>query len=260
MSAPPAIETEGLTKEYGRQTAVDGLDLEVSRGTVYGFLGPNGSGKSTTIRMLTSLLRPTDGSAWIAGTPISDREAVTRHLGYLPESPPLYEEFTAREQLEYVAGLHDLPERAAAERIESLLDRFDLRESADRRIATYSKGMQQKTAIVQAILHEPAVVFLDEPTSGLDPRAARIMKDVIADLAGGDTTVFLSTHILPVVDELAEVVGVLADGTLVAEGAPAILKERVEGGESTLEDVFIDVTSERTAADRSTAPTAGGDG
>lgn len=208
---------------------------------MYGFLGPNGAGKTTTIRMLVSLLRPTSGTAAIDGQPITDRDRVTPQLGYLPESPPLYEELTGREQLEYVAGLRDMPGDRATGRIDELLELFSLASDANDRISTYSKGMKQKAGIIQAIVHDPPVVFLDEPTSGLDPRAARTVRDTIADLAAGETTVFLSTHILPVVDEIADTVGVLYDGDLVAEGPPENLKQRAGSGGS-LEDAFLAVT------------------
>jgi len=240
--SPLAVEARGLTKRYGDVTAVDGLDLAIPHGSVYGFLGPNGAGKTTTIRMLVTLLRPTGGIAYVDGRPVTERDSVTPRLGYLPETPPIHDELTGREQLEYVAGLRDLPPGAATERIDELLDRFDLAGAADRRIDTYSKGMKRKTGLVQAILHEPAVVFLDEPTAGLDPRAARTVRETIAELAAGDATVFLSTHVLPVVDELADTVGVLSDGRLVAEGSPGRLKRRAEGGDRSLEDVFLDVT------------------
>jgi ABC-2 type transport system ATP-binding protein len=244
----PAIETAALRKEYDDEVAVEDLTMTIGRGTIYGFLGPNGAGKTTTMRMLTTLTRPTSGSAQVAGHPISDRDAVTPHIGYLPEEPPLYDELTGREQLEYFAGLRDLPPASASERIDALLDRFGLREDADKRIDAYSKGMRQKVGVIQAMLHEPDVVFLDEPTSGLDPRAARTMRDTIAELADREMTVFLSTHILPVVDELADVVGVLHDGRLVAEGTPDGLKRRAETGEQrSLEDAFLEVTTEETA-------------
>jgi len=240
-----AIETRGLTKRFDEVVAVDDLDLAIEPGTVYGFLGPNGSGKTTTMRMLTTLSRPTDGEAQIVGVPVTDRNAVIEHIGYLPEEPPLFDELTAREQLRHVAALHDIPADVADERIESYLDRFDLAEAADRRIDGYSTGMRKKAGLIQAILHEPTVIFLDEPTSGLDPRAARTVKDLIAELAEGETTIFLSTHILSVVDELADVVGVLDDGRLVTEGSPTELKRRAErGAEGTLEDVFLAVTAD----------------
>ncbi|MEF8773455.1 MAG: ABC transporter ATP-binding protein [Halobacteriales archaeon] len=249
MDDSVAIRTAGLRKEYGSTVAVADLDLAIERGTVYGFLGPNGAGKTTTMRMLTTLTRPTDGDAWVAGTHVEDRDALRPHVGYLPEEPPVYEELTAREQLEYVAGLREVPAGRADGWIEDLLERFDLLSDAEDRIGTYSKGMRQKVGISQALLHRPDVLFLDEPTGGLDPRAARTVRDTVADLAAEDTTVFLSTHILPVVDELADTVGVLHDGRLVAEGAPATLKRRVEGGEeTTLEEVFLSVTRSREGA------------
>ncbi|EMA56555.1 ABC transporter ATP-binding protein [Halococcus thailandensis] len=247
MTKALAIEANGLEKHYGDEQAVHDLRFSIDQGTIYGFLGPNGAGKTSTIRMLTTLTRPSGGSARIMGHSVEDRAAVTPHIGYLPEEPPLYDELTAREQLTYIAGLRDLPSETAAERIGDLLARFDLTDDADDRISTYSKGMKQKTGIIQALLHDPAVVFLDEPTSGLDPRAARTVRETIADLAAGDSTVLLSTHILPVVEDIADTVGVLSDGTLVAEGAPDRLKTRVETGtESSLEDVFLELTEDRT--------------
>ncbi|QLG49184.1 ABC transporter ATP-binding protein [Natrinema halophilum] len=238
-----AIETENLTKRYGETTAVSDLTMDVERGSVYGFLGPNGAGKTTTMRILTTLTKPTSGTARVAGHPITDRESVTPHIGYLPEEPPIYDELTGREQLEYAAGLRDIPENVATERIESMLERFDLLADANKRIEDYSKGMRQKVGVIQAVLHEPDVAFLDEPTSGLDPRAARTMRDTIADLADREMTIFLSTHILPVVDELADEIGVLHDGTLVAEGDPETLKTRAETGDArSLEDAFLEIT------------------
>lgn len=254
-----AIEAHGLTKRYGRVVAVDELDLSIERGSVYGFLGPNGSGKTTTMRMLTTLTRPTDGEAKILGIDVRDREELIQHIGYLPEEPPLFDELTGREQLRHLAALHDVPPATADERIDRWLDRFDLADAADRRLTGYSTGMRKKVGLIQAVLHRPTVIFLDEPTSGLDPRAARTVKDLVAELADDETTVFLSTHILSVVDELADTVGVLDDGKLVAEDAPAALKQRAERGrEGTLEDVFLSVTADHAAevADADGMPSA----
>ena len=237
---PPAIETHGLRKEYDGAVAVRDLDLSVPRGDVYGFLGPNGAGKTTTMRMLTTLTAPTAGTARVAGDPVTDRRAVVERLGYLPETPPVYGELTGREQLEYVAGLRDV---ADWDRVEALIDRFGLTGDADRRVDAYSKGMKQKLGLVQALVHRPDVVFLDEPTSGLDPRVARTVRDLVAEIADEDATVFLSTHVLPVVEELADVVGVLSDGRLVAEGPPEELIRRAESGAGSLEDVFLEVTA-----------------
>jgi len=240
-----AIETRGLTKHFDEVVAVEDLGLAIDRGVVYGFLGPNGSGKTTTMRMLTSLTRPTGGEARIMGVDVRNRRELIQHIGYLPEEPPLFDELTAREQLRHVAALHDLPADDAEERIERYLDRFDLADAADRRQEGYSTGMRKKVGLIQAILHDPPVIFLDEPTSGLDPRAARTVKDLIAELADRETTIFLSTHILSVVDELGDLVGVLHEGRLVAEGAPDALKRRAERGEAgSLEDAFLSVTAD----------------
>ena len=241
----PAISTDGLTKAYGDNTAVSDVDLAIPSGSIYGFLGPNGAGKTTTIRLLTALTRPTSGTGRIAGHPITDREAVIPHIGYLPESPPIYDELTAREQLEYHGGLRDMSPAKIQQRSESLLARFDLLADADNRISTYSKGMKQKTGLIQALMHDPEVVILDEPTSGLDPRGAHTVRETITELAASETTVLLSTHILPVVEELATAVGILYDGELVAEGAPDELTDRMQtGGEGTLEDAFLEVTTD----------------
>ncbi|WP_255152891.1 ABC transporter ATP-binding protein [Halorarius halobius] len=247
----PAIETSALTKQYGSTIAVDQLNLSVPDGTVYGFLGPNGAGKTTTMRMLTGLTTPTSGSATVADVPVTDRDALRPHIGYLPEEPPLYEQATAYEQLEYVAGLRDLPEQQTKERIDELLGRLDLSpDDAATRIADYSKGMRQKVAYIQAILHDPDVAFLDEPTSGLDPRAARTIRELIGELTDQGTTVFLSTHILPVVEAVADTVGILYDGRLVAEDAPDQLTQRAETGETrTLEEAFLEITSSDPAED-----------
>lgn len=245
MISNPTIQADALTKRYGDTTAVDELTLAIPSSAVYGFLGPNGAGKTTTIEMLTTLVSPTSGEAFIMGDSVADRDAVKRHIGYLPDDPPIYDEFSAREQLEYVADLRQLDPDVATTRIEQLLDRVELAADADTRISTYSQGMRQKTGIIQAILHEPEVLFLDEPTNGLDPRAARVVSDLIANLAADGTTVFLSTHILPVVEELADTIGVLHHGRLVTEGPPTELKQQVEqGAERTLEEVFLEVTTD----------------
>jgi ABC-2 type transport system ATP-binding protein len=176
---------------------------------------------------------------------VTDRRDLIAVVGYLPEEPPLFDELTAREQLRHVAALHDVPRERARERIGRYLDRFSLAGDADRRLEGFSTGMRKKVGLIATVLHDPPVLFLDEPTSGLDPRAARTVKDLIAELSGGETTVFLSTHILPVVDELADTVGVLHRGDLVAEGPPEALKERAERGTAgSLEDVFLEVTTD----------------
>jgi ABC-2 type transport system ATP-binding protein len=242
-----AIFADGLTKMYGDTAAVTDLDLAIPQGTVYGFLGPNGAGKTTTIEMLTTLLPPTEGEAHVMGVPVTDRDRVKGHIGYLPHEPPVYETFTAREQLAYAADIRNLDISASDDRIDRLLDRIDLLPAAEDRIGTYSQGMRRKVGLVQALLHEPDVAFLDEPTSGLDPRASRAVIDLITEQVEQGTTVFLSSHILSVVAELADTVGVLYEGRLVAEDSPAALVDRTESeeGQGTLEEAFLEITTDR---------------
>jgi ABC-2 type transport system ATP-binding protein len=239
-----AIVAKGLTRRFGETVAVEELNLEVPEGTVYGFLGPNGAGKTTTIEMLTTLLPPTSGQARVAGVPVEDRDKLKRYIGYLPHESPVYESFTAREQLAYAADIRNLDADTADERIEDLLGRVGLLADAGDRIGTYSQGMRRKVGLVQALLHDPEVAFLDEPTSGLDPRASRAVIDLIHEQVRTGTTVFLSSHILPVVEELADTVGVLYQGRLVAEDSPdRLVDHRDDSG--TLEDVFLEVTTDR---------------
>lgn len=252
MSHPSiAISAEGLTKRYGDDVvAVDSLDLAVERGTVYGFLGPNGAGKTTTMRLLTTLTKPTSGTASVAGVPITDRARLTERIGYLPAEPPVFDELTGREYLRYIARLRELDDGVEAQ-IDAYLDRFGLAD-ADRRIDGYSTGMKKKIGVIGSVLHDPDVLFLDEPTSGLDPRAARTMRETIAELADREMTVFLSTHILPVADELADTIGVIHEGRLVAEDSPEALKSRASSTDDVdLETVFLEVTQEDTAQQHS---------
>lgn len=252
MSEPsPAVAAESLTKRYGPTTAVDELDLSIERGDIYGFLGPNGAGKTTTMRIFTGLIEPTSGEARVAGVPCVDRRALVEHIGLMPETPPLYDQLTGREQLQFAADLRNVSWNTVTDTALSLCGSLDLQEDLDRRIDGYSKGMRQKLSFVQAVQHDPAVVFLDEPTSGLDPRAAKTLRELITDLADGDTTVLLSTHILPVVEEIADVVGVLHGGQLVAEGSPAELTAaaaRDEGDGADLEDAFLALTTDDDTA------------
>ncbi|WP_135301946.1 ABC transporter ATP-binding protein [Haloarcula amylovorans] len=253
MTAPsPAISVSDLSKSYGSTTAVGGVDLAVDRGVVYGFLGPNGAGKTTTMRMLTGLVEPSSGEARVGGVDCRDRAKLVSHIGLLPEEPPLYDELSGREQLAFAADVRSLSWDAVSERALPLVDRLGLSSDLDKRVDGYSKGMRQKLAFVQAVQHDPDVAFLDEPTSGLDPRAAKTLRELIIELRAEGTTVFLSTHILPVVEEIADVVGVLHDGRLVAEGPPSelIAQREDEAGDGDLEDAFLELTSEQPEPQR----------
>lgn len=231
-----AIRTEGLTKRYGDVTAIDKLDLSVATESIYGFLGPNGAGKSTTLALLTGLTMPTAGSATVADVDVRDRHKLVERIGFAPERPPFYANLTGREQLRCIAEIRDIPE--SEETISAYLDRFDLREAEQRRIDGYSKGMRQKLNLIQAVFHDPDVVFLDEPTSGLDPQNTREMRSLLTETCDDGATVFLSTHILSVVEAVADRVGILTDGRIRHEGQIDEVLARADG--TGLEEAFVE--------------------
>ncbi|MBI3521810.1 MAG: ABC transporter ATP-binding protein [Chloroflexi bacterium] len=199
------ITAEGLTKRFGSLVAVDGLDLEVHEGEVFGFLGPNGAGKTTTLRLLCALIAPTSGTAEIAGYRVGrDDERIRAMVGILTEQPGLYERLTATENLRFYAALYGLPGTLANEQVERFLRMLGLWDRRDAAVATFSRGMKQKMAIARAALHEPPVMFLDEPTTGLDPDAAKTVRAFITALRAEGRTVFLCTHNLDEADRLCD--------------------------------------------------------
>jgi ABC-2 type transport system ATP-binding protein len=204
-----ALETQGLGRTFGTHTAVEGLDLSIPSGSVFGFLGPNGAGKTTTVRMLCALIAPSSGSAQVAGYRLgADNAVIRRHVGILTETPGLYESLSALQNLVFFARLYDLPVDEAHTRAERYLHMLDLWERRDEAVGGFSKGMRQKLAIARSLLHEPQIVFLDEPTSGLDPAAARTVRDFIRDLRSEGRTIFLTTHNLTEADELCDLIGI----------------------------------------------------
>jgi len=221
------IAASGLTRRFGTLTAVDGLDLQVDKGEVFGFLGPNGAGKTTTVRMLAALIAPSSGTARIGGCTLgSDNRRIRQQVGVLTETPGLYRRLSAWDNLMFFARLHRLddPER----QVERYLRMFELWERRSDRVGGFSKGMRQKLALARALLHEPRVLFLDEPTAGLDPEAARLVRDLVASLRSDERTTFLCTHNLDEADRLCDRVA-LFNGRLVALGTPAELKEQMYG-------------------------------
>lgn len=241
----PAIECRELTKRYGNLTALDHLDLTVAPGELFGFLGPNGAGKTTTIKLLTGLLRPTEGEARICGISVQERPLDAKRLvGYVPDNPFLYEKLTGVEFLNFVADLYSVPLKGRGERIAALLKQFDLEEKGDELIQGYSRGMRQKVALAGALLHDPKVLFLDEPTVGLDPRSTRTMKDVLRQVCENGGTVFVSTHILDVAERMCDRFGIINKGRLVATGTIAELRSRASEGASSLEDIFLMLTED----------------
>lgn len=242
---PAAIELRSLAKRFGDYTAVDQLSLRVAPGEIFAFLGSNGAGKSTTIKMLVGLLRPTSGTVLIGGQdPWQDR-TVRRKVGYVPDSPMLYENLTAQEHLWLIGGLYDLPEAEARARGREVLQQMGLEQSADQPIRTFSLGMKRKLAIASALMHRPPILLLDEATNGLDPRAAREVKDFIGEAARSGTTIFLTTHLLDVVSELADRVAIIDQGVLKACGTHAELQQVFGRPSGSLEEIFLLATDRR---------------
>ena len=234
MSGDLAVEAEGLERVFkGGIRAVDGVDLAVTRGEVYGFLGPNGAGKSTTVRMLATLLTPTGGRASVAGHDlVSDPGAVRRSIGVALQDAAIDPYMTGRELLHLQAVLHGFDRQLGRSRAIELLERVDLVDAADRRVGTYSGGMRRRLDLALALVHEPEVLFLDEPTTGLDPISRLTLWDEVRRLNNDGATVFLTTQYLEEADQLAGRVGIIDGGKIVAEGTPTALKAEV--GDPTL--------------------------
>ncbi|HWQ15541.1 MAG TPA: ABC transporter ATP-binding protein [Roseiflexaceae bacterium] len=237
----PLIEAVGLEKRYGDTHAVKGVDLAVRPGEIFGFLGPNGAGKTTTIKMLVGLLRPSAGVARIGGHDIQREPlAAKRLVGYVPDQPYLPEKLTAREFLTFIAGLYQLDRAEARRRGEELLRLFDLQARGDELIGGFSHGMRQKLALAGALLHNPRAFVLDEPTVGLDPRSARLIKDILRQVAARGTAVLMSTHILEIAERMCDRVAIISGGRVIATGTLDEL--RAGRAAESLEDIFLELT------------------
>jgi len=237
-----AVSTRGLTREFGAFRAVDGIDLAVPSGSFYGFLGPNGAGKSTTIKCLTGLLRPTSGSMQILGMdPIAEPVAVKRRIGVVPEDLALFDRLTAEETLSFVAQIHGLDDGTAAERSRDLLELMDLRAAANTLVTDFSHGMRKKLSLAAALLPAPRLLFLDEPFEGIDAVASRQIKDLLQSFVARGGTIFLTSHILEIVERLSTHIGVIARGKMVAQGRIDELRTGAGGGGRTLEELFIEL-------------------
>jgi len=245
VSSSLAVEARQLTKRFGVVVAVDGVSFSVNRGEIFGFLGANGAGKTTTLRMLCGLVAPTSGQALIDGFDIfaQPMEAKAR-LGYLDEEPFVHPHLTGREFLGYVADLYRVPRGAERrQRIDQLLGLFELSGRDGELIGGYSHGMKQKIGLASLLIREPSVLLLDEPTNGLDPRSARLVKDLLEELATRGTTVLLSTHILEVAQALCHRVAIIDRGHIVATGTMDELRAQAGSEQASLEDLFLRLTA-----------------
>jgi ABC-2 type transport system ATP-binding protein len=241
------IEARGLVKKYGDVVALDGLDLSVPEGTVYGLLGPNGAGKTTTVRILTTLLKPDSGMAKVDGIDVVRKpNAVRRIIGLTGQYAAVDEYLTGRENLRMFGDLYHLPSAYVKERSQELLDRFDLVDAADRSLRTYSGGMRRRLDLAASLIAKPRVLFLDEPTTGLDPRSRLGLWEVITDLVADGTTVLLTTQYLEEADQLAEQIVVIDHGRVIAQGTSDVLKDQVGG--DRLEVVVSDPAQVQAAA------------
>jgi ABC-2 type transport system ATP-binding protein len=243
----PAIEIRDLRKIYGSKAAVDGLSLTVPRGSFFGFLGPNGAGKSTTIRMLTGLIPPSAGTISLLGMPMPDREIeIKKRIGLVPDESLLFDRLTGIEFLEFVGRMYGLARPVAQERAGELLELFELADQRRKLIAEYSKGMRKRVAMAASLIHRPELFLMDEPFEGVDAVGARLMKDILLDQVRQGATIFLTSHVLEVVERLCDRVAIINDGKIVREGAMQELRSASE----TLEDVFVRVVGAERAFER----------
>lgn len=246
---PNAVETFGLVRQFGDFVAVDDLNLSVRRGSFFGFLGPNGAGKSTTIKMLTGLLAPTSGQIRVLGRDLSEEPLeVKRRIGVVPEDLNLFERLTGAEMLAFTGRMYGLQKSETAQRAPELLDLMELRDEPRKLIVEYSHGMKKKLSLACALIHRPEILFLDEPFEGIDAIASRTLKDLLSRLTARGLTVFLTSHVLEIVERLCSDIAIIAQGKLLAAGSLDDLRKGIQleddgkqAGPISLEDYFIHI-------------------
>ncbi len=238
----PAIEVIDLHKIYSGVHAVDGLSVTVPQGSFFGFLGPNGAGKTTTIKMLMGLAQPDSGSIEILGLPMPGKSLeIRREIGLVPDDSLLFDYLTGREYLEFVARLYGLPRPAAKDRSRELLHLFELQENPKKLIGEYSKGMRKRLALAAALIHRPRLFLMDEPFEGVDAVGARLMKDILLEQVRHGATVFLTSHVLDVVERLCDQIAIIGRGKVLAQGTIEELKQHASAEATTLEDIFVNL-------------------
>jgi ABC-2 type transport system ATP-binding protein len=239
------IEIYNLTKTFGNFKAIDGLNLRVEPGEIFGFLGPNGAGKTTTVKILSGIMRPTSGRVSVAGCDVArDPLGAKRAMAYIPDEPFVYPKLTGWEFLRFIGDLYAVPAAEQKKRIPELLEMFELTAQSCELLESYSHGMKQKLLIASVLLRRPKAVLFDEPTVGLDPKSIRRFKGLLADIAREGAAVFMCTHILDMAEKLCHSVGIIYRGRLVARGSVADVKKMASGaaGPRSLEDVFLELT------------------
>jgi ABC-2 type transport system ATP-binding protein len=238
------IELNEVTKRFGAKIAVNNLSLQIQPGELFAFLGPNGAGKTTTIKLMCGLLFPTSGSVRVGGFDIRRQgDEARRLLSFVPDQPYLYEKLTGREFLQFIADMYGLARDHGRRRIEAMIELFGLSDFVDDLTERYSHGMKQRTVFASALLHEPRVLIIDEPTVGLDPHGVRMLKDLLRAEANRGVTIFLSTHSLEIVQEIADRIGIVDHGELVSCGTIAALRKEA-ALDGSLEEVFLKLTEE----------------
>jgi ABC-2 type transport system ATP-binding protein len=248
----PAIEISDLRKDYNGFLAVDGLNLTVPQGCFFGFLGPNGAGKTTTIRMLTGLAIPTSGTIRILGLPIAEQGfEIRRRIGIVPDDSLLFDHLTGFEYLQFVGRMYELTRSIAKERSQELIDLFELGSEPRKLVGEYSKGMRKRLAMGAALIHRPQLFLMDEPFEGVDAVGARLMKDILLEQVRRGATVFLTSHVLEVVERLCDRLAIIYRGKIVLQGTLPELRAQAEEGARSLEDIFVHVVG----AERSTPET-----
>ncbi len=235
----PTVQIRNVTKKFGSFVAVDNLDLSIGKGEFFGFLGPNGAGKTTTIKMITGLYAPTSGSCLINGYDVhTDPVPAKRSLGYVPDQPFLYEKLTGREFLFFVCGLFNMPIAVVKEKIDEYIDIFEIGDFIDKRGEEYSQGMRQRIVLSAALIHDPGVLIIDEPLVGLDPRSSRLVKDVLKRRTTEGLTIFMSTHLLEIVEELCDRIAIIKEGRIIYEETQSAARR----SNGQLETMFLELT------------------
>jgi ABC-2 type transport system ATP-binding protein len=247
----PAIEITGLRKLYNGFAAVDGLSITVPQQCFFGFLGPNGAGKTTTIKMLMGLAQPDSGSINVLGLPLPEKSLeIRREIGLVPDESLLFDYLTGSEYLEFIGRLYGLAKPQAKERGGELLQLFQLADNARKLIGEYSKGMRKRIAMAAALIHRPKLFLMDEPFEGVDAVGARLMKDILLEQVHHGATVFLTSHVLEVVERLCDQVAIINRGKIVTQGTMADLRSQSANGASTLEDIFVNIVGAERYSER----------